>query len=248
MSRGKAMIVSFAIVLLITFGVMVFLMTTINPQPVPNGRRFEFIVEKYYEGDANQDDGFQYGLEKVSNEYKLSGIDIKIDNAAYKHDIIYDKNIQYVVPPIWPDENDTVFIQEKGNKVNKTLKEFKLVPPIKGYRRSIQDKVHRNRNCANSLVLKIVDDNGYPKIEIKMGRKYNSKNSSKIYRRQRDKNEFNNLSSAIHNSDYIEENFIPVEVNDGIVLNIVGGSDEFYTSDESSDKLGKTIDSKENER
>ncbi|RVE44203.1 hypothetical protein evm_011158 [Chilo suppressalis] len=146
-------------------------MTTVNPDPLvtttPSGRHRSMDKEDTYPDEVlfpSLESGVSYGLEKASKSDILKQR-VDEDNILplYRHLaasglLVNSSDVQEVVSPILTP-TEVIIDQEQLT-----------IPSVKGFRRSVNDIDAFNTiiEPTSGVILKIIDDVGMPRIEIKL--------------------------------------------------------------------------------
>ncbi|XP_063824628.1 uncharacterized protein LOC135074276 [Ostrinia nubilalis] len=222
MSRGTAFVVGYSVVLLGLFGLCCYLMSTVNPKPLdelnttderPHDRRGYDMIPYPDDKDifrTDDEDHLGYGLDKAKGNKALK-VDQSVSHLIplYRHLLrkgafVNSSLVQDVVPPIIPSmqrtstttQRSVVIRKPKTNTTNPIAVKY---PPVKGLRRSV-NAIETNSikdEESSGVILKIIDDSGRPRIEIKLGPNGSFEGNKLRYHRSSE----NETKSDVHDSN-----------------------------------------------
>ncbi|XP_045494020.1 putative uncharacterized protein DDB_G0293878 [Colias croceus] len=230
MSKGQIFIVATSGIILVSFGALCYLMTIVNPKPLKTSpeetRRYSSVDTLYVNDFFLPSDNVEYGLEKVPEGYAEM---INITQYPVTRIMPYVQGppgtiTKRVMPPVFPKINYTNI----KNNFTRSNNETNAYYSNRGQRRSIRDQndIGNHINNPSALILKIVDEDGIQKIEIKVGSKSMNKKKARKYRSSSHKTNSQhsrrNKTNLANQND--TEDIVILASNDTIVLNIIGDS------------------------
>ncbi|XP_028163372.1 uncharacterized protein LOC114354948 [Ostrinia furnacalis] len=217
-----AFVVGYSVVLLGLFGLCCYLMSTVNPKPLdelnttderPHDRRGYDVIPYPDDKDifrTDDEDHLGYGLDKAKGNKALK-VDQSVSHLIplYRHLLrkgafVNSSLVQDVVPPIIPSmqrtstttQRSVVIRKPNTNTTNPIAVKY---PPVKGLRRSV-NAIETNSikdEESSGVILKIIDDSGRPRIEIKLGPNGSFEGNKLRYHRSSE----NETKSDVHDSN-----------------------------------------------
>ncbi|XP_047510519.1 uncharacterized protein LOC125053272 [Pieris napi] len=205
---GPIFLIAIAAVILLLFGVLCYLMKTVNPKPIPeNARRYSSQIIPFTD-ELRQNGNLEYGLEKLPEN-----VTIYVKPSTESNIQSFSSDNAVIVVPIGSNITNNSHVKD-----NITSENDSLLSNIKGQRRSIKydDEYLNLINIPSSLILNLRDYAG-PKIIINLS----PENSNKRGRKR----------SSSKEKGY-NKTVIVLEVNESILLNLIGNTVDVNTFDE----------------
>ncbi|CAF4959102.1 unnamed protein product [Pieris macdunnoughi] len=210
---GPVFLIATAAIILLLFGVLCYLMRTVNPKPIPeNARRYSSQIIPFTE-ELRQNGNLEYGLEKLPEN-----VTVHVKPSTESNIQPFSSDNAVVVVPLGSNITNNSHVKDNITSENETTDMDSLLSNIKGQRRSIKydDEYFNLIKIPSSLILNLRDYAG-PKIIINLS----PENSNKRGRKR----------SSSKEKGY-NKTVIVLEVNESILLNLMGNTVDVNTFDE----------------
>ncbi|CAK1546310.1 unnamed protein product [Leptosia nina] len=211
---GPVFLIASTAIILLSFGALCYLMKSVNPKAkAPETGRRLISIDAPFLTELLHSDNLDYGLEKVPDMTTIT-ITEKSFTKSRLHSFSSGDAVQSLVPPVF---QVTEIITNNTHEANIS----KVLAPVKGQRRSIREHDELLIDeIPSSLILNIVDHDGYSKVIIKLG-------AARVDKKRSRKRSFNNKKSSSlkkDNSNDYNKTVIVLDLTESNILNIIGDS------------------------
>ncbi|XP_022127006.2 uncharacterized protein LOC111001419 [Pieris rapae] len=217
---GPVFLIATATIVVFCFGLLCFLMRSVNPKPIPeNARRYSSQVIPFTE-ELQQNGNLDYGLEKLP-----ANVTVHVKPSTESNIQSFSSDNAIISVPVGPNIRNNTHVKDNITSENETTDMDSILSNIKGQRRSIKydDEYLNLIKIPSSLILNLRDYAG-PKIVINLSpESINKRGRKRSYSQEK-----------VYN-----KTVIVIEVDESILLNVISNTVDGNTFDEEQPNMTK---------